>query len=160
MRRRERLRRRYSPQLLPLPLLTEVSTCERIANLLAQCYGMIVDLLHVSVFAASSPTLSCGEETQQYQRLFTNFPRLMTALSPMVSAEDLADKLYFSARLITKGTWEEASLGGVTNSNKLRNLMKSVLSQVELNAANYDKFVTVLNEFDGLQDVVQLLEPV
>ena len=31
----------------------EVSNCERIANLLAQCYGMIVDLLHVSVFAAN-----------------------------------------------------------------------------------------------------------
>ena len=129
---------------------------------------MIIDL-HVSLFIASSPTLSAepelvsyGTETQQYQRLFTNFPRLITTLSPMISAEELADKLYFSARLISRNTWEEASLGGVTNTNKLRILMKSVLSEVELNAANYDKFVTVLYEFDGLhaQDVVQLLEPV
>ena len=127
---------------------------------------MIIDL-HVSVFTASNPTLSTepelvsyGTETQQYQALLTNFPRLITTLSPMVSAEELAEKLHCSARLITKGTWEEASLGGVTNSNKLRNLMKSVLSQVELNAANYDKFVAILYEFDGLQDVVQLLEPV
>ena len=127
---------------------------------------MIIDL-HVSVFTASSATLStepelvsCGIETQQYQTLLTNFPKLIKTLSPMISAEDLADKLFCSARLITKGTWEEASLEGVTNSSKLRKLMKSVLSQVELNAANYDKFVTVLYEFDGLQDVVQLLEPV
>ena len=36
--------------------------------------------------------------------------------------------------------------------------MKSVLSQVELNAANYDKFVTILTEISGLQDIVELLE--
>ena len=78
----------------------------------------------------------------------------------MISVEGLADKLYFSARLISEGTWEESSLMNVTNSNKLRFLMRDVLTQVQLNAANYDKFVAVLNEFDGLQDVVQLLEPV
>ena len=127
---------------------------------------MIIDL-HFSVFTVSSPTLStepelvsCGTETQQYQRLFTNFPTLVDVLSSVGIAAQLADRLYYSARLITKAVWEEASLGGMTESNKLRVLMNSVLSQVELNAANYDKFVTVLYEFDGLQDVVQLLEPV
>ena len=84
----------------------------------------------------------------------------MDVLSSVGIAAQLADKLYYSARLITKAVWEEATLGGMTDSNKLRVLMNSVLSQVELNAANYDKFVTVLYEFDGLQDVVQLLEPV
>ena len=98
--------------------------------------------------------------TPQYQRLFSTFPTLVTALTPMVGAAELADKLYFSTRLITESVWEEASVGGVTNSTKIRLLIKSVLSQVELNAANYEKFVAVLREFDGLQEIVELLETV
>ena len=75
-----------------------------------------------------------------------------------MSAEELAGKLYFSARLISESIWEEAYVGGKTNANKIRLLMKSILSQVELNAANYDKFVTVLKDISGLQDIVELLE--
>lgn len=82
----------------------------------------------------------------------------MSALSALVSAEELAGKLYFSAGLISESIWEEAYVGGKTNTNKLCLLLKSVLSQVELNAANYDKFVTVLAEIGGLQDIVELLE--
>ena len=84
----------------------------------------------------------------------------MDVLSSMRIVEEMANKLYFNAKLITKPVWEEAFVGGVTDSNKLHILMKTVLSQVELNAANYDKFVTVLYEIDGLQDVIQLLESV
>ena len=83
---------------------------------------------------------------------------LVKALSHMMSAEELADKLYFSAELITESIWEEVSVGGVVSSKKLRLLMKSVLSQVELKAANYDKFVAVLKELDGLQDIIEILE--
>ena len=83
---------------------------------------------------------------------------LVKALSRMMSAEELADKLYFSAELITESIWEEVSVGGVVNSKKLRLLMKSVLSQVELKAANYDKFLAVLKELDGLQDIIEILE--
>ena len=99
-----------------------------------------------------------GEETQQYKRLSSNFPRLVSALSDLVSAEEMADKLYFGARLVTKGIWEEAYVGGKKTSDKIRLLMKSVLSQVELNAAKYDTFVTVLAEIGGLQEIVELLE--
>ena len=83
---------------------------------------------------------------------------LVKALSRMMSAEELADKLYFSAELITESIWEEVSVGGVVSSKKLRLLMKSVLSQVELKVANYDKFLAVLKELDGLQDIIEILE--
>ena len=117
-------------------------------------------------FTESIPTLSTepvltvcyGKETPQYQVLFSSFPRLVDTLSSMGIAEKLADKLYFSAGLITKDIWEEACVGGVTNSKKLRLLINCILSQVELNATNYGKFVAILKEFDELQDIVQLLE--
>ena len=83
---------------------------------------------------------------------------LVKALGHMMSAEELADKLYFTAGLITESIWEEVSVGGVPSSNKCRLLMKSVLSQVELKAANYDKFMAVLKELDGLQDIIEMLE--
>ena len=80
-------------------------------------------------------------------------------LADTTRAEDLADKL-LRERLITKGYWEEACLPTVTDSKRIRRLIRAVLSQVKLNPANYDKFVSALRELDGLQDIVQMIEGV
>ena len=148
-------------------MLTENFTVnsEKYNNLSLKSITTCINWLYIFITAAHL-TLSTElvpelkKTTPQYQRLFSTFPTLVTALTPMVGAAELADKLYFSTRLITESVWEEASVGGVINSTKIRLLMKSVLSQVELNAANYEKFVTVLREFDGLQEIVELLETV
>ena len=98
-------------------------------------------------------------QVPKYDRLLTRFPQLIESLAYTTRAEDLADKL-LREKLITKGCWEEACLPTVANSMRTRRLIGAVLSQVELNASNYDKFVSVLGEFNGLQDIVQLVEGV
>ena len=102
-------------------------------------------------------TSSC--QATKYGRLFARFPQLIESLAYTTRAEDLADKL-LREKLITKGCWEEACLPTVANSMRTQRLIGAVLSQVELNASNYDKFVSVLEEFNGLQDIVQLVEGV
>ena len=118
------------------------------------CYHRIIH----PTLSSEAELASRGKETQQYKRLFLNFPRLVSALSALVSAEELAGKLYFSAGLISESVWDEANVGGKTNAKKLCLLIKSVLSQVEMNVVNYDKFIIVLTEISGLQDIVELLK--
>ena len=101
-------------------------------------------------------TVCSGKTTQQYDRLFIKFDQLIENLADITRAEVLADKLR-RKRLITKGCWEEACLPTVTDSKRIRLLIRAVLSQVELNPANYDKFVSALREFEGLHDIVQLI---
>ena len=119
-----------------------------------------MDVHSTSALDITAPKLKgtafSGQGRQQYDRLLTLFAHLIEKLADTIRAEDLADRRW-SEKLITKGCWEEACVRGMANSRKIRPLMTSVLSQVELNLVNYDKSVSVLREFDGLQDIVQLI---
>ena len=98
-------------------------------------------------------------QATKYNRLFAQFPQLIESLADTIPAENLADKL-LKEKLITKWCWEEACLPTVARSQKIRPLIRAILSRVKLNDSNYDKFVSVLREIPGLQDIVQLVEGV
>ena len=103
---------------------------------------------------ATNYTMS-GTQTLEYQKLHENFDTVIHHLGAILSAEDLADKL-FSNKLITSGTQEEASLSTITNTKKIRALLVAVLAQVQFDPANYYKFVTVLSTISGAECIWQI----
>ena len=95
-------------------------------------------------------------ETPEYQKLQENFDKVIYHLGAARVAEELADKL-FAKKLITNETREEASLATVTDTKKMRVLIPAVLAQVEIEPANYHKFLQVLTAISGAEDIVKLL---
>ena len=81
----------------------------------------------------------------------------MDFLSDNVQPERLAGKL-FSAGMITRSTAQKANMRGITDSERIRPLVYAVLSQVEKNTANYGKFLNILEDEGGIQELVQLLQ--
>ena len=92
----------------------------------------------------------------EYQKLQEKFDTVIRHLGDILSAEDLADKL-FSNKLITKGKLEEASLSTVTNTNRMRTLIVAVLGQVHIDPTNYHKFVTLVSSISGAEHMAKLL---
>ena len=74
-------------------------------------------------------------QTPEYQKLREMFDTVISHLGDILSAEDLADKL-FSNKLITRETLEEASLSTLTNTRRVRTLIV-VLGQVRIDPTNY-----------------------
>ena len=102
---------------------------------------------------------SSGCQATKYDRLFTKFPQLIESLANIIPPDSLANKL-LSEKLITKSCWEQACLSTVPNSQRIQPLILAVLSQVKLNDANYDKFMSVLRGTSGLQAIAQWVEGV
>ena len=96
-------------------------------------------------------------QSPECQRLQEKFDAVICHLGDVLSAEDLADKLYVN-KLITRGTQEEASLGGITNTKKIRVLMIAIRTKVEIDPANYYTFLTVLKAISGAEDIGKLLD--
>ena len=94
-----------------------------------------------------------GKETEAYQSIFSRFDQIISHLSDNVSAETLADKLY-TAHLITPDSLREACHTGERNSNKMRKLLLAVLSRIELDANNYNRFMAILTELGVQQCMV------
>ena len=97
-----------------------------------------------------------GTKSPEYQKLQENFDTVIYHLGAARVAEELADKL-FAKKLITNETREEASLATNTDTKKMRVLIPAVLAQVEIEPANYHKFVQVLSGISGAEDIVRLL---
>ena len=98
-----------------------------------------------------------GTQTPEYQKLQGNFNTVISHLGDILSAEDLADKL-FANGLITNGTREEASLSTVANTRKIRALIVAVLAQVQFDPTKYKMFVTVLSTISGAEHMADFLK--
>ena len=97
-----------------------------------------------------------GTQTPEYRKLQDNFDKVIHHLGAILSAEDLADKL-FAKRLITNGTREEASLSTVTNTKKIRALIVAVLALVEMDPTKYKNFVTLVSAISGAEHMEDFL---
>ena len=97
-----------------------------------------------------------GTQTPEYQKLQGNFDRVIHHLGAILSAEDLADRL-FANRLITNGTREEASLSAIANTKKIRALIVAVLALVQFDPTKYKTFVTVLSTISGAEHMADFL---
>ena len=74
-----------------------------------------------------------------------------------MSAEGLADKL-FGKKLITKDVLNKTSLPSLTNTDKIRVLIRAVLTLVKIEPSNYHKFLQTLSAVSGAEGIVKLLK--
>ena len=100
--------------------------------------------------------LPSGRETAQYQSIFSRLDLIINHLSDSVAVESLADKLYRKL-VITRDSYGAVCVAGVPNHLRVRTLIRAVLSKIELNVTNFDKFIATLREFQGLDDIIDLI---
>ena len=100
-----------------------------------------------------------GEQSSEseYRTLRRNLEVVIDFLSENVQPERLCGKL-FSAGMITRSTAQKANMRGITDFERIRPLVYAVLSQVEKNTANYGKFLNILEDEGGMEELVQLLQ--
>ena len=77
-------------------------------------------------------------------------------LSVNVSPESLANKLR-SVGLISDDIWRQAIMPFASTPQRIRPLIDAIISRIELNEKNYDKFISVLEEFGSLEDLIQYI---
>ena len=83
--------------------------------------------------------------------------QIISFLATNVSAGELADRLIV-AGLIDDGIRHQALVRGVPTPENIRPMIDAVITRIELNVANYDKFISVLKQFRSLNDLIQLIE--
>ena len=92
-----------------------------------------------------------------YERVALNRDKIVRFLSADVSAGELADKLLV-AGLISEHVREKALVTGLPVSETIRPMIDAVVTRIELNAAKYDLFISVLRQFGSLEDLIQFIE--
>ena len=100
--------------------------------------------------------LHSGKETTQYKKVAAKHEQIITTLSATVSAEGLVGKLE-RKKLIGEEIRRKAR-GEREDINKIRIIMEAVLAKIELNPANYDKFIETLREFGDQADLIDCIE--
>ena len=78
-------------------------------------------------------------------------------LKNAVTPEEFATKLE-SVGLIGFRVREKAELSTVPKSERMRTVMVAVISKLKLNDENVDKFKSVLEKFEVLEDVSQIIK--
>ena len=78
-------------------------------------------------------------------------------LATNVSPGTLADKLWV-AELITEDIRDKASVMGLTDREKIRPMINAVLTQIDVNVANYTRFMRILRELGAMDDLVSVIE--
>ena len=92
-----------------------------------------------------------------YERVALNRVRIVRFLGANVSPGALADKLLV-AGLISDDVREKALVTGLPVSETVRPMIDAVITRIELNAAKYDLFISVLRQFGSLEDLIELLK--
>ena len=94
-----------------------------------------------------------------YSKLQCKRDRIIQALADQGFTRELAEKL-FGAEMITRRIYDEAknSAPGVVEMDRTTVLFNAVLDSVELNPAKYEKFISVLREIRGSDDLVAFIE--
>ena len=89
--------------------------------------------------------------------MLQNYDKLISHLAAAKCSGDLADKLR-SRGLISDGVYEAGVHAAAMESTRIRALIHAVDAEVKLNTRNYYKFVTILRELAGLEDIVETLQ--
>ena len=95
----------------------------------------------------------------EYDKLLECSDTLITQLAAAKCAEILATKLR-AKKLITESVFANATSAGpgVIERTRIQAIIGHVLAQAKNNSAYCSKFLDVLRDIEGLQDVVELLE--
>ena len=100
-----------------------------------------------------------GGDTEEYQKILTRYNTIIDQLASAKCSGHLADK-FRSMKLITRQIYEEAlNVGpGVVESTRIRPMINAVLAKVKLNAVTYQAFLGALQEIEGADHIVQLID--
>lgn len=82
---------------------------------------------------------------------------IISFLAANVSPERLADRLR-RENLIGDDIKERASTTTIAKSDRIRPMVDAVISRVKLNVAKHAKFISVLKQFQDLEDLIQFIE--
>ena len=107
--------------------------------------------------SAHSQQQSDGQQSVEYRKLKHNLDKITHFLAVNIDPELLAVRLY-SSEMITDSLLEEASMNAIAKSKRIRALMSAILSLVELNGEKYGQFLNILEEIEGLDELVHLLQ--
>ena len=83
--------------------------------------------------------------------------QIIRFLAANVNPEGLADRLLVR-KLIGEDIRAQAFVSSLTNAEKIRRLMNAVIARIDLNPANYVKFIDVLKQDGSLGDLIQFIE--
>ena len=96
-------------------------------------------------------------QVNAHKRVVQKCDTIITFLATNVSPGGLADKLR-GAGLINDEIRQLALVTGVPTTQNIRPMIDAVISRIELNEANYDKFISILKECGSLDDLIQFIE--
>ena len=104
-----------------------------------------------------SPVQSDRQQNEEYRKLQHNMDKIIHYLVVNIDPELLAVRLHAS-EMITHSLVEESSMNTIAKSKRIRVLMSAILSLVELNSEKYSQFLNVLEDIEGLDELVHLLQ--
>ena len=93
-----------------------------------------------------------------YSKLQHKRDRIIRSLADQGFTRELAEKL-LGAQMITRRIYDQARnvAPSVVEMDRTTVLFNAVLASVELNPAKYDKFITILKEIHGSEDLVAFI---
>ena len=94
-----------------------------------------------------------------YKKLHSRRDKIIKYLAAQQSSSELAEKLSRD-RLITCRIYDIArnTAPGVVEFDRITEIFNAVLSSVELNSEVYGKFIRILKEIQGLEDIITIID--
>ena len=133
-----------------------IVTCTSKASVFLDSTSMHTCKQHSTDITDPTSAKISGTQTPEYQKIQENFDTIISHLVAILSAEELADKLFLN-KLITSGTQEDASLSTVAKTKKIRALIVAVLAPVQFDPTKCKKFVSVLGTISGAEHMADFL---
>ena len=100
--------------------------------------------------------MASDKRTPEYRKIQDNYANICSTLTAHVPPGDLGNKL-FSVRLIGNELKRAAGRGIVDEEERINKLLAAVTDQIELNPANFYKFIEILEEYTELEEVLKKL---
>ena len=101
--------------------------------------------------------MASAKRTAEYRKIQDNYAKISSTLTELVSPGDLASKL-FEARLVGKQLKQFANKEIRDDGERINRLLGAVHNQIELNSANFYKFIKILEEYVELEELLKLLK--
>ena len=106
------------------------------------------------ILTSTSTFLTAGEA---HERVAQKRDKIINFLAANVSPGSLADKLR-EKHLINDEIRHKALVKGIPTPENIRPMVDAVITRIELNVANYDKFISVLKQFESLDDLIHFIQ--
>ena len=100
--------------------------------------------------------MASGKRTPEYHKIQHNYANIRSTLTNLVPPEDLGNKL-FAAALVGHEVRLTTYRLSISEQKKIDILLAAVTDQIELNPANFYKFIKILEEYMVLEELLKTL---